>query len=43
MEEKKYNKKWSGKGKTTVSREPGTLNQGRLAPLMKEEAIMVHS
>lgn len=49
MEEKKYNKKWGGKGKTTVNREPRTVNQGRpergryktmggyLTPLMKEE------
>ena len=38
MEEKKYSKKWSGKGKTTVNREPRTVNRGRLAPLMSEEA-----
>ena len=38
MEEKKYSKKWSGKGKTTVNREPRTVNRGRLAPLMTEEA-----
>ena len=25
MEEKKYNKKWGGKGKTTVNREPRTM------------------
>ena len=31
-------KKWSGKGKTTVNREPRTVNRGRLAPLMTEEA-----
>ena len=37
MEEKKYSKKWSGKGKTTVNREPRTVNRGRLAPLMSEE------
>ena len=37
MEEKKYNKKWGGKGKTTVNREPRTVNRGRLAPLMTEE------
>lgn len=44
MEEKKYSKKWSGKGKTTVNREPRTVNQtsykpkrGKLAPLMSEE------
>lgn len=48
-EKKSYTKKWSGKGKTTVNREPLTLNQGRpepiryktmggyLTPLMKEE------
>ena len=33
MEEKKYNKKGGGKGKTTVNREPGTLNRGCLSPL----------
>ena len=38
MEEKKYSKKWSGKGKTTVNREPRTVNRGRLASLMTEEA-----
>jgi len=38
MEERKYSKKWSGKGKTTVNREPRTVNRGRLAPLMSEEA-----
>ena len=40
MEEKKYNKKWSGKGKTTVNREQLTVNRkrGKLAPLMSEEA-----
>ena len=37
MEEKKYGKKWSGKGKTTVNRESRTVNRGRLAPLMTEE------
>lgn len=45
MEEKRYSKKWSGKGKTTVNREPRTVNhasykpkRGKLAPLMSEEA-----
>lgn len=38
MEERKYSKKWSGKGKTTVNSEPRTVNRGRLAPLMSEEA-----
>lgn len=38
MEEKKYSKKWSGKGKTTVNREPRTVNRGRLASLMSEDA-----
>lgn len=38
MEEKKYSKKWGGKGITTVNREPRTVNRGRLAPLMSEEA-----
>ena len=38
MEEKKYSKKWSGKGKATVNREFRTVNRGRLAPLMSEEA-----
>ena len=38
MEEKKNSKKWNGKGKTTVNREPRTVNRGRLAPLMSEEA-----
>ena len=37
MEERKYSKKWSGKGKTTVNREPRTVNRGRLAPLRSEE------
>ena len=37
-EKKSYTKKWSGKGKTTVNREPRTVNRGRLAPLMTEEA-----
>ena len=37
MEERKYSKKWSGKGKTTVNSEPRTVNRGRLAPLMSEE------
>lgn len=44
MEEKKYTKKWSGKGKTTVNREPRTVNQasykpkrGPLSKLMTEE------
>ena len=37
MEERKYSKKWSGKGKTTVNREPRTVNRGRLASLMSEE------
>ena len=37
MEEKKYSKKWSGKGKTTVNCESRTVNRGRLAPLMSEE------
>ena len=37
-EKKSYTKKWSGKGKTTVNREPRTVNRGRLAPLMSEEA-----
>ena len=36
-EKKSYTKKWSGKGKTTVNREPRTVNRGRLAPLMTEE------
>ena len=35
---KKYNKKWTGKGKPTLNREPLTVNRGRLAPLMTEEA-----
>ena len=45
---KKYSKKWSGKGKSTVNRAPLTINQGspltlnrkrgKLAPLMTEEA-----
>lgn len=35
MEFRKSYKKFSGKGKTTVNREPGTLNRGRLAPLKK--------
>ena len=44
---KKYSKKWSGKGKSTVNPSPLTMNQGRpdpkrkrgkLAPLMTEEA-----
>lgn len=35
---KKYSKKWSGKGKSTLNREPLTLKRGRLAPLMSEEA-----
>lgn len=38
MEEKKNIKKWNGKGKTTVNRELRTVNRGRLAPLMSEEA-----
>lgn len=38
MEEKKYSKKWGGKGITTFNREPRTVNRGRLAPLMSEEA-----
>ena len=38
MEERKYSKKWSGKEKTTVNSEPRTVNRGRLAPLMSEEA-----
>ena len=38
MDYKKPNKKFSGKGKTTVNREPRTVNRGRLAPLMTEEA-----
>ena len=44
MEEKKYSRKWSGKGKTTMNREPRTVKQasykpkrGKLAPLMSEE------
>ena len=37
-EKKSYTKKWSGKGKTTVNREPRTVNRGRLAPLMSEDA-----
>jgi len=44
MEEKKYSKKWSGKGKTTVNREPRTVKQasykpkrGPLSKLMTEE------
>ena len=44
MEGKKFNNKWSGKGKTTVNREPRTVNQesykpkrGKLAPLMTED------
>jgi len=44
-EKKSYTKKWSGKGKTTLNREPLTMNQGRpeprlrrLAPLMTEDA-----
>ena len=32
MEEKKYSKKWSGKGKTTVNREPITVNQASYKP-----------
>lgn len=36
-EKKSYTKKWSGKGETTVNREPRTVNRGRLAPLMTEE------
>lgn len=44
---KKYSKKWSGKGKSTLNPSPLTMNQGRpepkrkrgkLAPLMSEEA-----
>ena len=40
MEGKMYNKKWSGKGKTTVNSEHLTVNRkrGKLAPLMTEEA-----
>ena len=38
MEENKNSKKWNGKGKTTVNRELRTVNRGRLAPLMSEEA-----
>ena len=38
MEERKYSKKWSGKEKPTVNSEPRTVNRGRLAPLMSEEA-----
>ena len=44
MEGKKFDNKWSGKGKTTVNREPRTVNQesykpkrGKLAPLMTED------
>ena len=37
-EKKSYTKKWSGKGKTTVNREPRTVNRGRLASLMSEDA-----
>ena len=44
MEENKYSKKVSGRGKTTVNHEPRTVNQrsykpkrGKLAPLMSEE------
>ena len=36
--EKKSHKKWSGKGKTTLNPSPLTLNQGRLASLMSEDA-----
>lgn len=38
MDYKKSYKKWSGKGKSTVNHEPLTMNRGRLAPLMPEEA-----
>ena len=37
-EKKTSYKKWSGKGKTTVNREPRTVNRGRLASLMSEDA-----
>lgn len=39
-EKKQYNKKWYGKGKTTLHPEPCTVNRkrGKLAPLMTEEA-----
>lgn len=37
-EKKSFTKKWSGKGKTTVNREPRTVNRGRLASLMSEDA-----
>ncbi len=43
MEEKKYSKKWCGKGKSTVNRESRTVNRGRLAPLMTEDAKVTAS
>lgn len=43
MEEKRYSRKWTDKGKPTMNRGPRTVNRGRLAPLMSEEEKTIAS